>query len=1046
MALTESPDGALTALRRVGHLFRHERDPAVLMERTCDLVVAHLGFARCWVELADAPAPPREPPDAVAWPLCSGPRRLGRLCAEAAPDRSPSPHALEVAPEIAEGLAIELDALTAGDLDSRARRAQQALRISEAKVRSYLERAPVGVLVTSRSDALVEVNHTAEVLLGWGTSHLVGASIFELCAPEAAPQLRAHLDRARARGDSQDILRFVKRGGEQIQASLQTVQLDSGHLLTTALDLTDRMKAEAALREREALYRGVIETSADGFWMTDLEGHILEVNQAYARQSGFSREELLAMPIWALDAEQDPAAVQHQTERLKTLGNDTFESTHRRKDGSIWQVEVVASYWPISGGVVFAFFRDLSRRKRADALTRTRLELSRLADVGSLDDVLRFALDTAERLTGSLIGFFHFLDEDERAIHLQMWSTHTLETMCKADGKGQHYPIDDAGVWAEAVRERRPVIHDDYASLPYRRGLPAGHAPILREVVVPIIRGAKVVAVIGVGNKGEPYSMEDVAALGALAGVVIDAAERKRAEARLRASEARYRTLVENMEDIVYSMDPAGRLTYVSGGSGRLGYAPQELIGQPFERLVHPDDLPLLDGWVAAPDRLSRELRVLDRHGALHIMRSRCRTLEDDGIVVGHIGVLADLTQQRQTEEALQTAQKMEAIGLLAGGVAHDFNNLLSVILSLTDFALEDAPTSSALHDDLVQVKKAGERAAALTRQLLAFSRRQVLQPRVVDLNEVVSEMQAMLRRLIGEDVELTSDLCRHPLLVKVDVGQMEQVILNLAVNARDAMPRGGRLSLTTDHTTARGDESELEGTVAPGAYVRLRMTDSGTGMDEATRARIFEPFFTTKEPGKGTGLGLATVYGIVTQSGGGIVVQSRPERGTTFEILLPRVHEGTAEALALPPVAGAAPRRSTGQQQVVLVVEDELAVRELAERVLTLAGYRTLTAADGQQALSLCEVHEGDIDLVITDVVMPAMSGPDLVRRLRHRMADLRVIFMSGYAPDLAQHSDLIERGAEFIAKPFTAHKLAEAVRQRLEADPVRASGARSS
>ncbi|MCB9648133.1 MAG: PAS domain S-box protein [Deltaproteobacteria bacterium] len=450
----------------------------------------------------------------------------------------------------------------------------------------------------------------------------------------------------------------------------------------------------------------------------------------------------------------------------------------------------MASYRSVAGGRVFAFFRDLSHRQRSEVLTRTRLELARLAETSSVDVLLRFALDTAKSLTESGTGFFDFVDEEK--------------------GRG-------------------------------RVGFPPGHMARARELVVPIHRGSRVVAAIGVGNKASPYTDEDLDTLSTLADVVIDTVARRWAEAQLQASEARYRSLVENMEDIVYSLDDEGRLSYVSGAISHLGYRPADVMGQGLDAIVHPED-----GTAATTRgvaRLNQELRVVDWSGAVRTMRDTRRALEDeDGAISGYVGVLTDLTQQRQTEEALRLAQKMEAIGRLAGGVAHDFNNLLSVILSLTGFALEDLPPGSPLRADLQDVLKAGERASTLTRQLLAFSRRQVLSPKVVSLNRVVEEMQGMLRRLIGEDIELVSRLSEEDTRVRVDVGQLEQVILNLAVNARDAMPTGGQLLLETNPTEVTGDESELQLTVPPGPYARLRITDTGVGMDDATAAGSSSP------------------------------------------------------------------------------------------------------------------------------------------------------------------------------------------------------------
>ena len=381
-------------------------------------------------------------------------------------------------------------------------------------------------------------------------------------------------------------------------------------------------------------------------------------------------------------------------------------------------------------------------------------------------------------------------------------------------------------------------------------------------------------------------------------------------------------------------------------------------------------------------------------------------------------------------ESQLLQSQKMEGIGRLAGGVAHDFNNLLTAILSYTGFAMEGVREGDPLKDDLLEVKKAGERAAALTRQLLAFSRKQVLQPVPLDLNRVVSEMERMLRRIIGEDIDLAQVLSPDLGMVKADPGQLEQVILNLAVNARDAMPEGGNLTIETANVEFDADDVAQHPGVEPGAHVMVAVTDSGVGMDQAILAQVFEPFFTTKGPGKGTGLGLSTVYGIVKQSGGYIWAYSERGKGTTFKVFLPR-HDANPEALKTP----TSPVLPSGGSETILVVEDDSAVRGLTQRILKSAGYKVLTAANGGEALLTCEQHHGTIDLVLTDVVMPQMSGRVLAERLTKVRPDARVLFASGYTANAIVHQGALDPGTNFIGKPFTQAGLLTKVREVLDA-----------
>jgi PAS domain S-box-containing protein len=503
------------------------------------------------------------------------------------------------------------------------------------------------------------------------------------------------------------------------------------------------------------------------------------------------------------------------------------------------------------------------------------------------------------------------------------------------------------------------------------------------------------------------------------------AVEHTHALAELRASRERYRLVAETATDAILSARLDATITFANRGAQEIfGYQPDELLGQPLDTILRPP--------TANPKSIIEWLLNDTQHGVRRISleysgqhrSGKSLPLEISvGIAIEHgepmfTCVVRDISDRRRLEDELRQAQKMEAVGRLAGGVAHDFNNVLTTIIGYSDLLLNDMEHNQSLRrEDIEQILQAAHRAARLTQQLLAFSRKQVLQPEVLNLNTVIAEMAPMLRKLIGEDIILTVALAPYELLIEVDPGQIQQVIMNLAVNARDAMPRGGALRIQTSGV----DASDL-------SQVMLTVSDSGVGMDEETCTRIFEPFFTTKERGKGTGLGLATVYGIVKQSGGDIRVTSRSGGGTTFMISLPHM-------TAVTPASHTYRREgSVSGAETVLLVEDDHAVRNLLATALEHQGYRVLTASYGGEALALALAYPTIIHLLITDVVMPEMSGPDLAARLRRVRPDVRVVFISGYTDDALSSHNIAAFGDTFLQKPFLPYELARKARAVLD------------
>ena len=514
----------------------------------------------------------------------------------------------------------------------------------------------------------------------------------------------------------------------------------------------------------------------------------------------------------------------------------------------------------------------------------------------------------------------------------------------------------------------------------------------------------------------------------------VDVTDRKRAEDALKASEQNYRELVDGVRDVIFAVSADGLITSLNEAFETItGRTRQEWVGKPFLGLLHPDDagksMELLQAVLRdAPRPETSQLRILTREGKVVVGEFRTNAQQKDGRVVGVFGIMRDITERLSLEEQFHQSQKMEAVGRLAGGVAHDFNNLLTAILGYCELLLADLTPDDPRRDDIAEIQKAGSRASGLTRQLLAFSRKQIIEPTLLDLNTVVTDMRAMLGRLIGEDVTVVLSLRPDLARIQADRGQMDQIVLNLAVNARDAMPDGGTLTLETANVELDEHDAATHGaTVAPGRYVVLTVSDTGTGMTPEVRARLFEPFFTTKEVGKGTGLGLATVHGIVLRYGGSVSVDSEIGKGTSFRLYFP----STAATEA---IATAAPRtRSQGGTETVLVVEDADGLRELARRLLTRQGYTVLLAANADEALRLFEQH-ASIDALLTDVIMPGASGPELTAQLIRQRPALTVIYMSGYTEDAIVQHGVLKPGIFFLNKPFTSETLGQKIREALD------------
>ena len=756
----------------------------------------------------------------------------------------------------------------------------------------------------------------------------------------------------------------------------------------------------------DALFEAAFLDSPVAMSLSSRAGELLRVNPAYCALFGFSEEELRGRHfrdrVHPDDRYQGMVAHEELVSGRQRRVRYERRSVHR--DGRDVWTEVSAALVRDAEGApcfVLAHLVDVSERRQRQQALLDAEERLRLLGHATRDVVWEWDIPAKRtRWSASLETAFGYPPQDMEG-HLGWWEERVHPEDRARVLQGLQRVLEEGGdAWTDEYRFRRR--DGSYASV-----LDRGY--LLRDPAGTAVRGI---------------------------GALMDLSERHAAEERLRKSEQYFRALIENSRDMVGVLDADGIVRYVSPAiHAMLDYRPEEMTGQPGTAWTHPEDLPQvaarLEECGRAPGtRVELSYRARHRDGSWHVMETSCWNQLHHPAIRGFVVNSRDVTEQRVLEEQLRQSQKMEAVGRLAGGVAHDFNNLLTIIAAHTGFAREESAEGSVLREDLDVVADTTQRAVSLTRQLLAFSRRQVLQPSLVDLDAKVHALQGMLRRLLGEHTVLTCELASAPAQVWADPGQVDQVLMNLVVNARDAMPAGGVLRVETAEVQVT-PEAPRAG-LAPGAYVVLGVHDSGVGMDSATRARIFEPFFTTKDAGKGTGLGLSTVYGIVQQSGGALEVESVPGRGSSSRVLLPRA---PAKAPGEAPPA-AAPQPSPRGSERVLVVEDESAVREAVCRVLERHGYQVLEARHGADALRLLQGAAGDrVQLVLTDVVMPEMGGAELVRSLRASGHPARVLFMSGYSEEAVSTHGVLVEGVGLLEKPFELDVLLHRVREVLDA-----------
>jgi len=778
---------------------------------------------------------------------------------------------------------------------------------------------------------------------------------------------------------------------------------EEANLVVSLKDITERKRAEEALRESEERFQQVVENTQEWVWEVDSNGLYIYSSELVENIFGYKPEEIVRKKhFYDLFHPED-------REKLKVAAFKVFEqkiafrefiNRNLHKNGKI--VWISTSGVPIidAKGNLLGYRgvdTDITERKRAE-----------------------------EALKESLAQYRSLIEQSNDAIYLLVEGSFEIINPRFSEMLGvapEEVRAPEFNFMELVAPKSRPLIEKR------SRMKERGEKPHPQYEFVALTKDGKEIEV--------EASVTDISYRGGIAvqGILRDITERKRAEKALRESEEKYRVLLGNLIDGIVIVNPEERFILVNKAAEELFGNPEGgLVGCCLEDFMTPKEFDKIQRQTQQRRVLKKsvyETAIIRADGKERdILISATPQLDAEGNFIGAFGVIRDITDTKKLEDQFRQAQKMEAIGRLASGVAHDFNNLLMVISGHTELILMHLSPNDSLQHDLEQVKKAAVRASHLTRQLLAFSRKQVIQPRILNLNSIITDLEKMLRRLIKEDIEFETRLDPDVWSIKVDCGQIEQVIANLTVNASDAMPEGGKLTIETSNVELKKPYQSLEIEISPGSYVVLSVKDTGYGMTKELISQIFDPFFTTKPEGEGTGLGLSTVFGVVKQSDGYITVDTELGNGTTFKVFFHKA-AGKTDDSNHDLLADNLP---TGDESV-LVVEDEDDVRSMAVRILKRAGYKVKEARNGPDALKMCEEMEKPFDLIVTDMIMPMMRGTELIKRIREKYwHDIKALYMSGYTPDSAFQQEIIDKEAPYLQKPTGPVELAKKVREVLD------------
>jgi two-component system, cell cycle sensor histidine kinase and response regulator CckA len=820
---------------------------------------------------------------------------------------------------------------------------------------------------------------------------------------------------------------FVQPDDAQPSCSSKSCPVEEAASASASLLSPNRSEMQLQFLEQ------MFQASPDALSIADREHRALWANETFERMFGHEISEIVGQPLEDLVVPSDRLAESRWiTEELVKGQPITLETQRQRKDGTLIDVAVSCAPLRINGKIeaYYAGYHDISDRKRVEALSSA---LYRVAEKSSSAHDLQQFFAAVHGVVDELIfakNFYIALYDPVTEMLSFPYFVNELDETPPARKLGK-------GLTDYLIRTGEPLLASPEVlqKMESRGDVLQNGSRSIDWMGVPLKVGNHTFGALVVQTYSQSirYTERDKEILTFVARQLASAIEIKRNEQALRRSEARYRSLVQSSVYGIYRASLEARFLDVNPALiTMLGYGSAEevLILDPEKDVfANPEEQNRLFEQFRNTGRLDgMDVKWKRKDGSTITVRISGRAVASEDEPADVLEAIAeDVTERRALEEQFRQAQKMEAVGRLAGGVAHDFNNLLMVISGYAEVILAKLDLEHSLTEKARAIQQAADRATTLTRQLLAFSRKQLLELKVVDVNAIVSDMERLLRPLIGENVELVAKLAPDAGYVRADAGQLEQVLMNLVVNAKDAMPNGGILTIQTENILIDDSSHRGQAFIRPGSYVMLSVSDTGMGMDKETQSRIFEPFFTTKEKGKGTGLGLSTVYGIVKQSGGYVMVHSELGHGSTFHIYLPQV-DGTAEKHAAP-----AARAAVGGTETILLVEDEESVRGLVRDTLESKGYKVIDAENGEGGISAAARHAGKIDLVITDVVMPGIGGREMAEQIVKTRGDAKVLYLSGYAEDAILNEGGIDNATAFLQKPFTLQNLSRKVREIL-------------